>query len=344
MRFLALRLCASVALAGTLVGTAAAAEICFKPRCQPAGPVVRLGDVADIVDTDDATRQRLAAVELLPTPALGTRRSLRAGEVADLLRLRGVALAQCRLSGASQIVIGGAVARPGPKTPLSPNRFTVRRATTRVQDAIVRHLQATAPYQEPWQVDVTLEPSKIGQLAEGRWALRVEGGAAPWVGKQVFAVATAANGASPIRVVADVHLPPAVVVAVRSLPVGVRVGANDVELARVTAPPVGRGAAAKVVRSLDQVVGRETTQAITAGQVFHQALLRRPILVRRSDVVTVYARTPGIRVRTNARAREDGSQGDLIMIESLADRQRYFARVTGPREVDVYAGGGQVDR
>ena len=54
-------------------------------------------------------------------------------------------------------------------------------------------------------------------------------------------------------------------------------------------------------------------------------------------MVTVFARASGIQVRTTARAREEGSRGDLIMVESLTDRSRYFARVTGIQEVDVYA-------
>ena len=65
--------------------------------------------------------------------------------------------------------------------------------------------------------------------------------------------------------------------------------------------------------------------------------LRTPALVRRGDVVTVYARSAGIRVRTAARARDDGSQGDLVSVESLLDRSTFFARVSGIREVEVYA-------
>lgn len=321
-------------------GSTGATEICFKPRCQLSGSVVRLGDVAEIVGADDATQQQLAGVELMPAPPPAMRRALRAAEVVDLLHLRGVTLVGYQLSGASQIVIEGSVPRSQPNAAPQPNQFAVRRATTRVRDAIAGHLETAAPDHEAWQVDVKLDGSQVDRLAQGRGALRVTGGAAPWVGRQVFAVDTAtADGTGPLRVVADVRLLPAVVVAVHSLPPGARIGSNDVQLKRTTTASTGRSGGVTALRTLDQVVGRETTRAVTAGQAFDRTLLRRPLLVRRNDVVTVYARTPGIRVRTNARAREDGSQGDLIMVESLTDRRRYFARVTGPREVDVYAGG-----
>ena len=42
-----------------------------------------------------------------------------------------------------------------------------------------------------------------------------------------------------------------------------------------------------------------------------------------------------MQVRTTARAREDGSQGDLITVESLTERKPFFARVCGPQEVEV---------
>jgi flagella basal body P-ring formation protein FlgA len=56
-------------------------------------------------------------------------------------------------------------------------------------------------------------------------------------------------------------------------------------------------------------------------------------------VVTVYVRAPGVQVRTAARSRDTGSQGELISVESLENRQTYFARVTGIQEAEVYARG-----
>ena len=65
--------------------------------------------------------------------------------------------------------------------------------------------------------------------------------------------------------------------------------------------------------------------------------------MHRGEVVTVLARAGGIRVRTNARAHEEGSVGELVAVESLANRSTYYARVTGNREVEVYARPPQVE-
>jgi flagella basal body P-ring formation protein FlgA len=106
-----------------------------------------------------------------------------------------------------------------------------------------------------------------------------------------------------------------------------------------------RGAAVGLVghrietfQTIDEVVGLETTRAITAGQPFDAKLLRPRLMVHRGDVVTVYARTAGVEVRTFARARDDGSLGDFVSLQRLTKgRQELRARVTGEREVDVLA-------
>ena len=94
---------------------------------------------------------------------------------------------------------------------------------------------------------------------------------------------------------------------------------------------------------LEDVIGMETTQVLSAGKYLDADDVRPPVMVRRGDVVTVFVRSAGLLVRTTGRARDDGSTGDLIAIESLLNRQSFFARVTGIQEVEVFAhaaGGG----
>ena len=71
--------------------------------------------------------------------------------------------------------------------------------------------------------------------------------------------------------------------------------------------------------------------------------LRPPLAVHRGEVVTVYAQSGAIRIRTNARARDEGSVGELVAVESLLNRSTYYARVSGIREVEVYARPTQVE-
>ena len=94
---------------------------------------------------------------------------------------------------------------------------------------------------------------------------------------------------------------------------------SDVELAH--ASPEERGD----FHAFVNVIGKEATQAIAAGKPLTQNAIRPQVLVRRGEVVTVWARASGIRIRTMARARDDGGDGELVAVETLTDRGTFFA-------------------
>ena len=126
---------------------------------------------------------------------------------------------------------------------------------------------------------------------------------------------------------------PPVVMATHALSKGVVIRASDVELASANLS----GAEADSIGSVEDVVGYEALHAISPGRPIGSGDVRAPLLVRRNDVVTVYARSPGVCIKTVARARQDGSQGELIEVESIQDRKPYMARVSGYQEAEVFA-------
>jgi len=339
-----LAVCSLLATGGLLVaprGGLWSAEIQLRDACQPQGFVVRLADVARVVSSDPQEVASLEAVELFAAPPPGSCRVLRAGQLRDLLRVAGVNLIEHRLSGSSQVAVGqGARGRPSKPSPPAVGTRSAREVENVVAQAIVAHLTTVSGRDEPWQVDVDLDDAQLRCLAASSGPLQLRGGGAPWVGLQRFEMQLPAGteGCSQ-NLLAVVSLPPAVVVAVDSLPAGAVLQTTDLQLVRQ--PPKISAAAAPVepLGSLEEALGMQTTRAIAAGQVVDRRSVRKPIVVRRNEVVTVFARAPGIEVRTLGRARDDGSQGDLVLVEGLSDRTRYFARVTGPRELEVYAAG-----
>jgi flagella basal body P-ring formation protein FlgA len=114
--------------------------------------------------------------------------------------------------------------------------------------------------------------------------------------------------------------------------------AADVEMRRVSTKELRRDTLPRITR-LEEIVGLETTRPIQSGQVLSRQMVRQPIVVRRGDSVTVFARAAGIQVRTIGQARENGGRGDLVVVETIEDRQRFTARVVGLREVEVLAQG-----
>jgi flagella basal body P-ring formation protein FlgA len=330
--------CAAATLAGA-ADRGAAAEFRLRPQCTPGGAVVTLGDVAEIFAADPQQAETLSAIELFPAPAPSRQRFARVRELQDLLMLRGLNLTEHCFSGASQVTIAGnEPARAEVEQPLTA--AAARRANLRVQESIVRYLQQHAGGSQPWTVELDLGPSHARAVAAAR-TLTITGGTAPFSGAQRFEVAAdGAEHAGQFTIDCQVGLPPAVVVAVRSLGRGAVIRETDVELQR----GLPREQTADAVSSLDEVIGKETTRAIPAGKLVTGDSLRTPLVIRRGEVVTVYAKSAGIRVRTIARARDDGSLGDLIAVESMQDRTSYFARVNGVREVEVFAHSVQAEK
>ena len=316
---------ATVALAPAC---AHAAEIQLRSECHVRGSVVTLGDVAEISGGDAREVATLAAIELFPAPSTG-QRFVRVREIQDLLLMRGVDLVPHRFSGMAQTTIltgdTGADTRV-----LAP--AAVKKAERQASDAIAAYLRQRATA-EAWRVAVTLDQRQARLVSAAGGSITVRGGTAPWVGLQHFEFSLySPDGSVTIPLDATVALPETVVVTTRTIGRGAMIGPADVELQRVEAGQQG-----EPFHSLDEVIGKEAGQAIGTGLVLDHNVVRSPLVIHRGDVVTVFARTSGIRVKTVARARDEGSLGDLISVESLQDRKPYFVRVCGVQEVEVYA-------
>jgi len=317
------------------------AELQLRRECRPRQAVVTLGDVAEVSAADRGQADALAAVELFPAPSPGTKRFLKLRELQDLLLIRGVNLIEHRFSGASQVVVLG----PEGDTEARDDRPVLiseaNKAQRRIRQAVQQYLQQHVSEAESWTVDLTLDESQIRSVASSTGAIFVRGGAPPWVGIQRFEISVnSPDGPVRFGVDAQVAVPPAAVVAARRLQRGAVIRAADVELQQ--SPAIDSPSDA--FRSIHEVVGKQTTRTIPAGKTIDRSSVREPFLVRRGDVITVYVRSAGIRVRTTARARDSGSLGELIQVESLLDRATYFARVSGIQEVEVYALATQADQ
>ena len=314
--------------------TVQAAELRLRVQCTATGAVVQLGDVAEIFSADHGQAQRLAAIELFAAPLPPQQRFLRLRELQDLLLLRGVNLAEHTFSGSSQVTVQGraAVARvERPPQDLTPT--AVRKIQQRLCEAVVQYLKQHAAADQAWIVEAELSEEEARLVADAGRSLTITGGKAPWTGAQRFVISVASpKGPEQFALDAQVSLPAMAVVTARALSRGGVIRAGDVELVAV-----GGDQGDGDFHTLAEVMGKEATRAIQAGKALTHDLIHAPFLVRRGEVVTVYARAAGIRIRTMARARDDGGDGELVAVESLTDRSTFFARVSGIREVEVYA-------
>jgi len=274
-----------------------AAEIVLRQRVTLRGPLVRLGDVADLSASTDARLQELITTPLMPAPAPGTRKYLRVTQLRDLLASRGISLAELTFRGAPRVALW-----------MPPERAANLASRSKTGPSGRR------PTNGGFTHRVGSDPSVRPQGNRGRpKRLKPTGPAEP---------------AKPTE---------SAVVTVRPVQRGMVVRAVDVEIRS----PEGR-VPLRAIRSLDQAIGMVAQQSLRAGVLLMESQLKAPRLVERGETVTVFARTAGIQVRTLAIARQDGSLGELIQVETADRREHFMARVAGLRELEVFATGASV--
>jgi flagella basal body P-ring formation protein FlgA len=317
----------------TFTAVLPAAEFRLLSQCTPQGTLVTLGDIAKISAATEQQARQLAAVELFPAPSAGGSRQLNVRELQDLLVLRGVNLAEHRILGSSEVTIA-ATKKTDSVRETSLSLPAQKRSERRLEDALARYLKQQTGADAPRHFRFELTPEQARLLASPSQPLSLQGGMAPYAGTQVFQCAVQTpEGWKRFPVQVEVAVPAAVVTAARSLSRGAIVRRDDVVLTQA----IVRERDGAVFHSLDEVVGKQTASAVPEGKPLTAESLQAQSYVHRGEVVTVSARAGGIRVRTTARAKDDGAQGDLIAVETIPDRKTFYARVCGIRELEVMA-------
>jgi flagella basal body P-ring formation protein FlgA len=327
-------------LAALLAATPAfATEVVLRPRVETHGAVVLLSDIAEIRSDDEALRSQLAATPLIPTPAAGTQQYLRLAEIRDLVASRGVDVGRVRFGGTVVVAVStapvaaaAAPARSAPKIPAMRTQEEIQLAAERFAAEVKRYLHAQTGH-DLWNVKVEAD-AKLAEIAEQVGdQIDFSGGSAPWTGRQRLALLGAAG--QPLTLVhAKIDRLEMAVFAVQPISRGDLIRRSDVELR----PHLG-ALPSQTALSLEAVVGHEAVQGIRPDSIVQTNQLRSPVVVRRNERVSVRARAAGVSVRTYAIAQQDGGMGDLVMVQSIASKERYAARVIGVRELEIFTAG-----
>ena len=84
-----------------------------------------------------------------------------------------------------------------------------------------------------------------------------------------------------------------------------------------------------VVSEMDGALGQLARTRLGAGTVVRQAHLDLPVLIRRNDLATVHCLSGSVSLRVQARAQEDGREGDVIEFRKGRRGEPFRARVSG---------------
>ncbi len=105
-----------------------------------------------------------------------------------------------------------------------------------------------------------------------------------------------------------------VVVATRSLDFGMIVKPTDVVMQKRDLGSLQ----GKISRNMDEVVGKRVRVGMRSNTPVHSDYLDIPPLVKSGQMVTIIAENRSFRITATGRARGNGAEGDLIMVQNLS--------------------------
>ena len=314
--------------------SALAANVALRAKSNHQGTMIHLGDIADISAASTSEVNDLATTALLPAPAPGTHHFLRRSQVRELLAARGVDLGAIYMSGAAVVELGESkpLVEMGADEMPSAAQPTKQEVESSLHASIKQYLSRQTGHTR-WRVETPLDSAAYLRVANLGFELTITGGRKPWTGRQYFKI-VGSQADQNMTVVATIAKIQPVVTVLRTIERGELIRTSDVEINE------HEGSLSRTaVSSLAAAIGMEARRAIKVDSIVLESDLSAPLLVERGETVTVFARTAGITVRTFAVAREDGAQGELVQVEKLNSKDRFVARVSGRRQLEVLAAG-----
>jgi flagella basal body P-ring formation protein FlgA len=297
----------AAALLVGLLATAAAAEPTLRANVVVTGPSIRLGDLF----SDAGSR---AAVEIAPAPALGGRTVLDAAWLAAKAHEQNLAW-QPR-SRYEQTVVERASQSVPAETIIAElrqelgNRLPGGRSELTLDNADLR-LLVPAGATPAILIDALTFDARSGRLS-------------------AYVTASAGDVTTDrLRVTGRVRRMLDMPVLTRLVAPGETIAAQDVETITL---PADRLNQSFVVGAAD-LIGKTPKRTIRPGEPIRPTDVQTPIVIRRGELVTVVLQSAALLLTAQAKALEDGTQGQAIRVSNTRSGKTLDATVNGPGTV-----------
>jgi len=291
------------------------------PETTVQGNEITLGDVA-AVQGDEALARRLRKVVLGPSPLPGASQHLDP----SYLRLR----------------LGEAQLDPSRVQVVTPDEIVVTRAFQLLTGAAVveaasrqvrQRLEAQPGAQGPWAVVAASRPADL-RIPTGAVELIAQVQGEPSTHSSVGATVAIKVDGRPYQTVPlslRVGRFQDVIVAARSLDPRSPLTAGDLRVESRSSTEVPEGALA----TMPDVSDLDVTRPVREGETLTGSIVRRRIIVKRGEIVTLLLEGPGFRIVAQGVAAADARRGDTIKVTNITSKRDAVGKVDGPGVVRV---------
>lgn len=303
------------ALTAAFIAAAASADtVMLKTEAYVKGPMVRLGDIAEITGEN---AEQLAALEVSSAAAPGASKRIDS----QLLKMR------LNSAGAQSVDMKG-----------PPSVVATTLSLDLSREVLTDDLRTYIQTRLPWTgaettIDILSEPDPV-TVPEGE--VSVKWMANPqyrWVGQGAFRGDVQVDGkvARTVFAKANIEAYADVLVCAQDIPRGKELVATDLRFEK-RALSMLKGDA---VQDLDEVVGKIARDSMLMGETISRRTLLPKQLIKRNQLVTVEAKAGGLVVRSRAKALDNGGAGDVIRLVNPDSRAELQGRVRSDGLVTV---------
>jgi flagellar basal body P-ring formation protein FlgA len=120
-----------------------------------------------------------------------------------------------------------------------------------------------------------------------------------------------------------------VVVPAHDIPRGVQITESDLTYASIP----GDGLMAGVVTSIATVKDMEARRMLHTGEPFRTDDVKKPVVVKKGETVTMLFHAPGVELSAMGRAMSEGGVGDTVMVQNPASFRMVNAVISAPGTV-----------
>tara|TARA_R110002095_G_scaffold172230_1_gene149632 strand:+ start:4021 stop:5172 length:1152 start_codon:yes stop_codon:yes gene_type:complete len=295
-------------------------------------PIVRLGDIADVLNADPEQVARMEEMTLQPAPAAGRTTVITISQIRNRLQALGVDLSQLELTGKSQVRVSlkQVVEQTAPRKSVATQK-EVKTAEEKVQQALTDWITRHFPNAGAFSLNVRVHPEDLSMILESR----ADSFRFPELDRffeteqEVSLTLIDSKGATgQARVYCQLEKIPEILAVKYTLNKGTVIRADDLVWASPEKNQPG-------ISDPRLVIGRELTRTVYQSNVVRSQDLIEVPLIRDGSIVTVSAKRGTITVRREMRARGTGGLGDPITLIALEGRDQLTATITGYNQAEV---------
>ncbi|MGI6657741.1 MAG: flagellar basal body P-ring formation chaperone FlgA [Desulfobulbus sp.] len=294
--------------------TQAQTVVRFHGEVQVAGQDLVLADIAEIEPAND----ELAQLPVGPAPAPGKSKKFNTATLASSLQSR---------------TRGETISWQGSQT-VTVQRLGQQVSREELENMVNQYLQENqdmCPVSAECRFSLISGPKEV-VVPTGTLSWQITPSRQGSAGATSFSVALSVddNDAGTCLLRGRVTVLAEVVVTTRPLRRGDVINAAGLSVQRQDIADVVRP-----VTDIDAPVGMLAARSIPAGSILVEDYVVSPPVVKKGDVVKIFARKNALRISTEGLAMRDGREGEVIAVKNISSNKMLRCRVDGPNTVSV---------